>query len=72
MEMIRFIKILFAAYAAAIGIAITGIVVGVFILGFDEIDKVIERYLMPLVIVVTKPKGTDLFAKPKGTDLFET
>jgi hypothetical protein len=53
MKIFRLIKILFAAYAAAIGITIAGIVVGAFILGFDEVDKVIGRYLIPLVIAVT-------------------
>ena len=53
MKIFRLIKILFAAYAAAIGVAIVGIIVGAFILGFDEVDKVIEGYLIPLVLVMT-------------------
>ena len=49
----RFIKVLFASFAAVIGISILVIVLGSFYFGFEKVDSVIENYLLYAVGIIT-------------------
>lgn len=52
MKVVRLAKVLFAAYAASVGIAIAGIFVGSLLFGLERVDEAIETYLIPVVIAI--------------------
>ncbi len=50
---LRFFKVLFASYAAAIGIGIFTVLLGAILFGFERVDNVIEDYSLYLLGVLT-------------------
>lgn len=49
----RGLKIVFSAYAAAVGITILSIVSATFFLGFSRVDYLIDNFMIPFMLVVT-------------------
>jgi len=52
-KVVRFLKVLFASYAAAVGMGIAGILIGLILIGTEQIDSFIENYIMYALIILT-------------------
>lgn len=50
---LRFFKVLFASYAAAIGIGIITVLLGAILFGFERVDNVIENYSLYILGMLT-------------------
>jgi hypothetical protein len=51
-KIFRFLKVLFASFAAAVGIGITGIAIGLFIFGSDQTDNFIDNYVIYALLLI--------------------
>jgi hypothetical protein len=49
----RFFKIIFASYAAAVGVGIAEIVIGLIIFGSNETDQFVDNYIIHILFIVT-------------------
>jgi hypothetical protein len=57
-KILRIGKVFFASYAVAVGVTILIFVIGLFIVGFETIDKLVfgnVRVLVPIVTIVAIP-----------------
>jgi hypothetical protein len=57
-KILRIGKVVFASYAVAVGVTILIFVIGLFIVGFETIDKLVfgnVRVLVPIVTIVAIP-----------------
>ena len=57
-KILRIGKVIFASYAVAVGVTILVIVIGMFLVGFETIDKLVfgnVRVLVPLVTIAAIP-----------------
>ena len=57
-KILRIGKVVFASYAVAIGVTILVVVIGLFVVGFEAIDKLVfgnVRVLIPIATIVAIP-----------------
>jgi hypothetical protein len=49
----RIFKIIFASYAAAVGVGIAEIVIGLIIFGSNETDQFVDNHIIHILFIVT-------------------
>ena len=52
MAYFRYVKLVFACWAVAVGIGILLIVLGIIVFGFESVDRVIDKYATFILIVL--------------------